>query len=64
MNKALISIMHLAFFLIGILSRSSVNALPQLIDDLFQDSSVDVSAIGVDGSSKRGDSKDVFWSDQ
>lgn len=58
------SIMHLAFFLIGVLSRSSVNALPQPIDDVFQDSSVDISAIGVGDSSKRGDSDNVFWSDE
>lgn len=52
--------MHFLFFLIGAFVQNIVTALPQPADDLFQDSSVYVSPIGVGGSGKRGDSEDVL----
>jgi hypothetical protein len=45
--------MHFLVFSVGVLARNIVNALPQAIDDLFQDFSTGSSTIGDGDLSKQ-----------
>jgi hypothetical protein len=45
--------MHFLVFSVGVLARNIVNALPEAIDDFFQDFSTDSSAIGDGDLSKQ-----------